>query len=109
MQDLTTLTPVVRHEWLLDMLREDRLAVHFQPIISVTNPGEDFAYEYLLRGFDDRGTLASPKRMFEAARRARLLLNLDRATRTKVLWGPSELKLAHHTFINFDPDSIYDP
>ncbi len=109
MEDLATLTAAVRHEWLLDMLREDRLAVHFQPIVSVENPDEVFAYECLLRGLDDRGALVSPKHMFEAARRAGLLFNLDRAARTKALWGTSELRLAHRVFINFDPASIYDP
>ena len=40
MQDLAALTAVVRGEWLLDMLREDRLAVHFQPIVSAADqPG----------------------------------------------------------------------
>lgn len=108
-QDLTTLTSLVRGEWLLDMLREDRLTVHFQPIVSVHDPDEVFAYECLLRGLDERGVLVSPRPMFEAARRAGLLFNLDRAARTKAIWAASELRPARNVFINFDPASIYDP
>ena len=109
MQDLATLTAVVRYEWLVDMLREDRLIVHFQPVVSVADPSEVFAYECLLRGLDGRGALVSPGGMFEATRRAGLLFNLDRAARTKAVWEASELGLAQRVFINFDPASIYDP
>jgi EAL domain-containing protein (putative c-di-GMP-specific phosphodiesterase class I) len=106
-QDLATLTAIVQGEWLLDMLRENRLAVHFQPIVSAVDPGEVFAYECLLHGFDDRGALVSARRMFESARRARLLFNLDRAARIKAICEASEL--AQSIFINFNPASIYDP
>ncbi len=107
MQDLATLTAAVRGEWLLDMLREDRLAVHFQPIVSATNPGKVFAYECLLRGLDREGTLVSPGRMFDAARSAGLLFNLDRAARIKAIGEASGLK--QNVFINFNLTSICDP
>jgi len=60
MQDLATLTAIVRGEWLLDMLHEDRLAVHLQSIVSAADPGEVLAYESLLRGLDREGALVSP-------------------------------------------------
>lgn len=72
MQNLATLTATVSGGWLLDMMREHRLAVHFQLIV----PGAVFAYECLLRGLDREGALASPGPMFEADRGARLLFNL---------------------------------
>ncbi len=37
-QDLSTLTAMIRGKWLLDMLREDRLLIHFQPIVSAVLP-----------------------------------------------------------------------
>ena len=109
MQDLATLVATVRGEWLLDMMREDRLAVHFQPIVSVSNPGEVFAYECLLRGLEEEGALVSPGPMFEAARGAGLLFNLDRAARVKAIGEASGLGLESNIFINFNPASIYDP
>jgi hypothetical protein len=41
-QDLATLTAVVQSEWLLGMMREVRLVVHFQPIVSAADPSEVF-------------------------------------------------------------------
>ena len=109
MQDLATLTAVVRGEWLLDMLREDRLAVHFQPIVSAADPGEVFAYECLLRGLDGEGALVNPEAIFGAARGAGLLFNLDRAARIKAIEEAAGLGLETNIFINFNPTSIYDP
>lgn len=109
MQDLATLTATVKCEWFLDLLREDRLAVHFQPIVSVANPDEVFAHECLLRGFDAEGAIVSPGAMFGAARSTDLLPNLDRAARVKAVEEAAGLELESNIFINFDPASIYDP
>ena len=68
MQDLFTLLSCVRGTWLQKMMREDRMTVHFQPIVSVRNPVETFAYECLLRGVGEEGDLVGPGPMFEAAR-----------------------------------------
>ena len=50
MWDLATLTGTIRGDWLLDMLRGDKLVAHFQPIVSTAEPSEVFASECLLRG-----------------------------------------------------------
>lgn len=109
MQDLATLTAVVKGEWFLDILRESRLAVHFQPIVSAADPDEVFAHECLLRGLDVEGALVSPGTMFEAARSTGLLFNLDRAARVKAVEEAAGLGLESNVFINFNPTSIYDP
>lgn len=109
MQDLATLVATLSGDWLLDMMREDRLAVHFQPIVSASNPSEVFAHECLLRGLDEEGALVSPGPMFEVARGAGLLFNLDRAARIKAITEASRLGLESNVFINFNPTSIYDP
>lgn len=108
MQDLGSLVAAVRGEWLVDMIREDRMVVHFQPVIRASDPDDIFAYECLLRGLDREGALVGPKHMFEVARQTGLLFNLDRAARIKAIWEASELDLENIS-INFDPASIYDP
>ncbi len=108
-QDLATLTAVVRSEWLVEIMREDRLTIHFQPIVSAANPEKVFAYECLLRGIDEEGGLVSPGAMYGAAREADLLFNLDRAARTKAIEEASRSGLEQNVFINFNPTSIYDP
>lgn len=83
MQDLGTLAAAVRGEWLLEILREERLTVHFQPIVSASNADRIFAYECLLRGLDDENHPVNPAPMFDVARQAGLLFNLDRARRVR--------------------------
>lgn len=109
MQDLFTLLSRVRGTWLQRMMREDRTTVHFQPIVSVRNPGETFAHECLLRGVGEEGKLVGPGPMFEAARAAGLLFNLDRAARTKAIYEAAGQGVEGNVFINFDPTSVYDP
>ncbi len=83
MRDLLTFACGVKEGWLQDMLREERVTVHFQPIVSVAKPGEIFAYECLLRGVGRDGELVSPGPVFEVARRAGLQFDLDRTARLK--------------------------
>lgn len=91
------------------MLREERVAVDFQPIVSVAEPNEIFAYECLLRGVGRGGELVSPGPMFEVARRAGLLVNLDRTARLEAIEWASLDGIFARVFINFNPSSIYDP
>ena len=109
MRDLFTFACGVRGGWLQDMLREERVAVHFQPIVSVADPDEVFAYECLLRGVAKGGELVSPGPMFEAARRSGLLFNLDRLARLKAIEGASSYGISTRVFVNFNPSSVYDP
>jgi hypothetical protein len=37
------LTAVVRSEWLVEMMQQDRLTIRFQPIVSTANPERIFA------------------------------------------------------------------
>lgn len=109
MQDLGTLVATVKGEWLLEILREDRLTAHFQPIVSASDKQEIFAYESLLRGFDAEGSPVNPALMFDVARQAGLLFNLDRAARLKAIEEASRFGVETNIFINFNPTSIYDP
>ena len=109
MQDLFTLLSRVRGTWLQNLLREDRMSVHFQPIVAVPNPTETFAYECLLRGVGEEGELIGPGPMFEAARDAGLLSNLDRTARVKAIHEAAAQGVEGNVFVNFNPTSVYDP
>ena len=108
-QDLATFTASVQGEWLLDILRKEKLVTYFQPIISVSSTPEVFAYECLLRGLDEKGGLVSPGRMFSTAKAAGLLFYLDRAARLRAIETSTEQGLDTEVFINFNPTSVYDP
>jgi predicted signal transduction protein with EAL and GGDEF domain len=107
MQDLGTFTAAAEGEWLLEIMRDERLTSHFQPIVSAS--GDIFDHEALLRGLDVDGSLINPGRMFDTARSANLLFNLDRAARIKAIEEAADLGLENNIFINFNPTSIYDP
>ena len=109
MQDLFTLLNCVRGTWLKKMMREDRLTIHFQPIVAVEAPEEVFAYECLLRGIGEGDAIVGPEPMFEAARAAGLLYNLDRAARVKAIREAATQGISENVFVNFSATSIYDP
>lgn len=108
-RDLGTLTALVEAAWLREIAREDRFTVHFQPIVRAAEPEQVFAYECLLRGLDGEGALVSPGPMFDAAREAGLLFELDRRARIKAIEEASAHDIRQNVFINFNPTSIYDP
>lgn len=109
MQSLSTLISRVQGEWLIEMLLEERLITHFQPIISCTPPHKIFAYECLLRGKERDGKLIYPDRIFNAGRTSGLLFYLDRDARLTTIRNIVDYQLTCPVFINFNPSSIYDP
>jgi len=109
MQSLATLLSKIEGAWLVDMLREERLTTHFQPIVYSSQPEKIYAYECLLRGTRSDGSLISPQLIFEMARDSNLLFYLDRAARHSALRNAKAHGLSSRIFINFSPSSIYDP
>lgn len=105
-----------RAAWLLDILREKRLRSVFQPIVSSNFSGPDdgqatrsiFAYECLMRA-DVDGQLVLPGEMMEMARSAGLIFQLDLAARRSSILGASGHGIGQKVFINFAPNSIYNP
>ena len=95
--------------WLGAMLAEDRLTVMFQPIVRCETVPSVFAYECLLRGVDAVGALIPAGKIFETARSAALLSQVDLAARRAIIREASRLRIATRIFINFTPTSIYDP
>ncbi len=114
LEDAFGMTSLVRYasqiqsEWLVTMLREERLTSAFQPIVAMDTPEQVFAYECLMRGMDgDR--IISPYEILNVARGADLLFQLDLAARRSAIVGASQHGLTSKIFINFNPTAIYDP
>lgn len=109
MTTLDTLLGRISGRWLVEMIAGQRLVTHFQPIVSVNDPLEVFAYECLVRGRGAQEELISPWALYDAARRSKMLFHLDRAARLHHIRSASKHGLSTHVFINFNPTSIYDP
>lgn len=94
--------------WLTDLLRHGRLTAHFQPIVA-TADDRIFGHEALARGIAIDGSLVAPGRLFDAARHAGLLFQLDLATRRTAVQRARDVGLEGKLLINFSPTSVYDP
>ncbi len=95
-------------ETVIDVLAHERVVVHFQPIIDVSNQ-VIYGYEALSRGIDENGHLISPQLLFSKAKTMGLLFFLDRFCREKVIESAAALGIKEKLFINFLPSAIYNP
>jgi len=100
---------MVQSDWLHDLLQEERVTSHFQPIVHAADPTRPFAHEALLRGLDPAGELIPPGRLFDAARDAGFLFQLDLLARRTAIYDAARNDLTGCLFINFNPTAIYDP
>lgn len=98
-----------RSGWLLSLLEEGRLTSHFQPIVYASDRTRVYAHEALLRGVKADGSLVSPGQLFEAARGAGVLFQLDLAARRSAITNAERQGLETALFVNFAPTAIYDP
>lgn len=98
-------------DWLLSVLREDRLVSNFHPIVFGDDPDKVAAHECLLRWVDDNDAVQSPVPLFSVARDADLLFQLDRAAREAHIRNAAANRIPPGTriFVNFTPTAIYDP
>lgn len=108
-QPLRTLLARVRSEWLLDILRERRLTIAFQPIVSAADPTALFGYECLSRGVDGDGAAVGGGELYAASEDANVLFQLDLASRIAAIEAAGTHGLSSSIFINFNPASVYDP
>lgn len=107
---VTTLARVAARseaQWLCDLLAEDRLTSHFQPI--VTAGGQPYAVEALVRGLADDGSIVGGGRIMQAARDADMLFPVDLAARSSAVRTAAAHGYTGRLFINFSPAAIYDP
>ncbi len=113
-ESLPTFVAQVRAAWLIEILRAQSLYSVFQPIVRCDeNAGMGkiptiFGYECLLRGQHNGNTIA-PNAMFDMARAADLVFQLDLAARRSAIVGAGHHKVEQKVFINFSPNAIYDP
>ncbi len=108
-EPLSRLVMRVRSGWLLGVLADERLVTHFQPIVHAASPDAVYGHEALLRGESPTGDLIPPGRLFETARGAGLLFQLDLAARRAAIAGAARHGLPGALFVNFAPTAIYDP
>lgn len=94
---------------LSNILANDALDFHFQPIVHAANPAEVFAYEALVRASTPAGEVIPPNDLFRTARDADLLFHLDRSARINAIRRATERGIGSRLFINFNPTAIYDP
>ena len=109
--DMTPLRVLIARKnssWLGELLAEDRLEMHFQPVLRADG-SKVFAFEALARGVDAEGQLIQPNRLFGAARDADLMFHLDRAARIAAIRQAHGAGIHETLFINFNPTSVYDP
>ena len=95
--------------WLVETMAERRLTAHFQPIVHAADAERVYGHEALLRGVDAEGAAIPPSRLFDAARGAGLLFQLDLAARRAAISAAHAHALRGALFINFTPSAIYDP
>ncbi|ADO70818.1 EAL domain-containing protein [Stigmatella aurantiaca] len=98
-----------RAGWLVDMLAEQRVTSHFQPIVHANDTRRIFAHEALMRGVEQDGSFVPPSKMMETARGADMLFQLDLAARAAAIREAVRHGLDGALFINFTPTAIYDP
>lgn len=108
-QPLSRLLSRVEARWLVELLQAERLTTLFQPIVAASQPQQVFAYECLSRGLDSDGQLIAPGPLFDLARRADLLFELDRACRIAAIRNAHGYGVNQRLFVNFNPSSVYDP
>ncbi|MCF4969655.1 EAL domain-containing protein [Nostoc sp. CMAA1605] len=96
-------------DWLVEMLSQQRVVSHFQPIVSIQDTSKIYGYESLLRGLDQAGNLVMPTPMFELAHESGLLPQIDHLGRLNAIHQFSNYQVEGHLFINFAPTALYDP
>ena len=108
-QSLRQFLQLSQSGWLVEMLRDERLTSHFQPIVRVESPARPFGHELLVRGKGTDGTMVSPGHLFGVARDCGMLFQLDLAARRSAIRAVVEQNPSGHIFLNFSPTAIYDP
>ncbi|MFB8797865.1 MAG: EAL domain-containing protein [Microcoleus sp.] len=98
-----------KSDWLLDLLSQERITTHFQPIVYTSDTSQIFAQEALLRGIDEQGNLIPPGRIFAQAESAGIIFQLDALARTRAIREAKVYEMKELLFINFSPTSVYDP
>ena len=100
----------MQHEWARQALRDNWLFSVFHPIIAAQT-GEIFAYEALLRARNPQTqAIIGAGEIIQACEKLNLQHQLDQTARRTAIHNAADLKIpAMRCFINFLPNTIYDP
>ncbi|MEK7432882.1 MAG: EAL domain-containing protein [Cyanobacteriota bacterium] len=107
-QSLLKTYRLIKGKDIIYILNNKQLKTYFQPIIDVKRK-EIFAYECLSRGIKKDGSLMGSHLLFKIASKNNLLYYLDREARQTALTNVLANKIDKKIFINFVPNSIYNP
>lgn len=111
MRSLRELLDMVKEKQYMEVLRNRRITFYAQPVLRLSNL-EVEGFEMLVRGLDEEGNLIPPLKLLESAERTNTLFYFDRMCREAAIrHAVSELPPGSDAkiFINFSPNSIYDP
>lgn len=108
-QPLSRVVGRIRGEWVRQMLVEQRLTTHFQPIVEARAPERVFAHECLTRGRERNGSLVTPTEALRVARAGGMLSHFDRVARLQAVRAAAAHELEGLLFINVNPNAIHDP
>jgi len=109
-EPLAALIESARHDWIRDALDDGWLFSLFQPIVGAQT-GEVFAYEALIRARRPlTGDIIGAGAIIDAATKLKLEHVLDQRARQSAIRNAAALNLPDmRLFINFMPNTIYDP
>lgn len=109
-EPLTELVERARHDWVRDALEEDWLFSLFHPIVEA-GTGAIYAYEALIRARNPvTGEVIGAGPLIDATLALNLEHILDQRARQTALRNAAALKMpGMRLFINFMPNTIYDP
>ncbi len=94
--------------WIDELIGENRIRMHFQPIVDVKSSRSLVGYELLARGVDPSGGLISPAILIDEAKNQNRLFHLDRACRIQAIRTADRQSVPDVLFfINFIPSVIY--
>ena len=99
----------LKNAWVLEVIRENRLTVHFQPIFDAQNPDRIYAHECLMRGVETDGRLVGAGQILDAADEEGMVFHLDRLGRVNAIKAFAAEGVEGKAFINFNPVSVYNP
>lgn len=107
-QSLRELIDAVDGRWLESLLERNGLVTYFQPIVHTANPQQVFAFECLIRGFEEDGSIIPPGQLFDAARATGQVARLDHASRLQAIDTAQGKNVESCVFINFNPGFLDD-
>ena len=109
-EPLTLLKERAQHDWVRDVLDDDWLFSLFHPIVQADS-GIVFAYEALIRARDPKtGDVIGAGPLINAAVKLNIEHVFDQRARQSAIRNAASLQMPQmKVFINFMPNTIYDP